>query len=103
MTDDYELLEYAAVAAGIRLQKCKCGRPSPINSETGQHWNPLQDNGDALSLACSARLQLNIYRTHVSVTNMDTSTFHEDIDYNQQCVQKALRRAIVRAAADYEA
>lgn len=86
---DRELLELAAKAAGIG---------SVISFEAGglvlgpnsrkRFWAPLTDDGDALRLAVSLKLDVNFYRGFQEVI------IHADD------MQAIVRRAIVRAAAE---
>lgn len=99
--NDRELLELAAKAAGIEIEPCTCSDPRwPFRTgKAGRsgHWNPLEDDGDALRLA--VRLGLNISHRCVDV---DVSRGHA---YASEYVptyfdrSEATRRAIVRAAA----
>lgn len=63
---DRELLEAAAKAAGLTVLRCRLDDPlwhdmlldmRPAYPQTAG-WNPLEDDGDALRLAC--RLKINI-------------------------------------------
>lgn len=105
---DRELLELAAKAAGIDLTgwtwtelsfaiDYEC--PDP---DVGRYWNPLTDDGDALRLAAKLWICIDtegesicasIYRAHPK----DCIHAHER-DFDD--LSAALRRAIVRAAAE---
>jgi len=108
---DRELLELAAKAAGIKIDK------SPFNGGGDKNdgfdamgnvvldwhnmktWNPLEDDGDALRLAVKLRMEIDICRTGIAVR---TSAGHKIlVDFSDQPNDyAATRRAIVRAAAE---
>lgn len=100
---DRELLEFAAKAAGISIDKSEANGGGVGNngfSITGDamldwhnniRWNPLIDDGDALRLA----VKLDIFSTPDFFTYRDMERFGRKDDY--ACA--ATRRAIVRAAA----
>ena len=90
---DRELLELAAKAAGIRLHVW--GTPNCENFadlDTGNRWNPLRDDGDALRLA----VKLNLFN--------GAEVYHfrslERFGRQDEDDLAATRRAIVRAAAE---
>src|SRR5574337_1719468 len=70
MKSDRELLELAAKAAGLRIDKSKLnGGPTPntgfdlagnvvLDWHNGTTWNPLTHDGDALRLAVEMGLEL---------------------------------------------
>jgi hypothetical protein len=101
---DRELLELAAKAAGLAVIECY----GDIEADGGfwlmveprgpnLGWNPLTDDGDALRLAVSVKMNLWIYHDGVEVnTDEDPETYNEG---NWEDVASATRRAIVRAAA----
>ncbi len=113
---DRELLELAAKAAGFAV------RPMEINNvefqgdfrfiglmtDSGQWkrgwFNPLEDDGDALRLAVSLKLYVQVNEASVIV-----DTWQSDIGETKQAIvyfdqldspEAATRRAIVRAAAE---
>lgn len=105
---DRELLEYAAKAAGFKINKERqAERDSLISPEnTGLYigsiailWNPLIDSGDALRLAVKLEMSINHYSTtskgndRVAANNAPTVTYDGD-------PYAATRRAIVLAAAE---
>lgn len=116
MSDDRQLLEAAAKAAGIKLECIADGvepifwirRPGPHNRRDGdgECWSPLTDDGDALRLAVKLRIDLFNYggppihdAPHVDAVHMDGASHgkaSEDIGADPYA---ATRRAIVRAAA----
>lgn len=101
---DKELLELAAKAAGIEIDQTSWGiyqhdhRGMVIVS--GQHWNPLIDDGDALRLA--VKLNLEIERSKCAdrayAGSVDDAPWVEYVN-NEQGIYQATRRAIVCAAA----
>ena len=100
---DKELLELAAKAAGIEtiawgLQFDETGW---FCNPTGEHWNPLTDDGDALRLAVKLGLSpewggfdVEICRQSSGARNFCYVEQHDNDPYS------ATRRAIVRAAAE---
>jgi len=105
---DRELLELAAKAAGMKLDKWKWYNTlTPkfvlmVNDEpTSNWWNPLTDDGDALRLAVKLKMGISIpvHRTIkadvITFLNCNVSAREEGDD-----PYAATRRAIVRAAAE---
>jgi len=107
--DDRELLELAAKAAGIEhgADRLDCGLS--ITLPSGRHyslprWNPLEDDGDALRLAVKVGMEFaaDDEATHCAFAYArvrgagDSHIFEPVVD--DPC--KAMRRAIVRAAAE---
>lgn len=106
MTEDRELLELAAKAAGLKVDYVPehgcfwiaLGQGLPINQ-----WNPLRDDGDALRLA----MRLGIYVMHIEedgavlarVRNGLRRSWREPVVFD---LYAATRRAIVRAAAEIQ-
>ena len=108
-TNDRELLELAAKAAGIEhgADRLDCGLS--ITLPSGRHyslprWNPLVDDGDALRLAVKVGMEFaaDDEATHCAFAYArvrgagDSHIFEPVVD--DPC--KAMRRAIVRAAAE---
>ena len=91
---DKELLELAANAAGFTNW---WDGWSDEGRETGDYWNPLTDDGDALRLAVKLEQCVTIEghgRTvAISVTGFECEEINRDDPH------AATRRAIVRAAA----
>ncbi len=104
---DKELLELAALAAGI---DCDSVGPFVEKKEWVQEfglnggfelvrrdWNPLRDNSDAFCLAVTLHLDvINSWEVEAVCRNCDGGEFYERkglVDFS------ATRRAIVRAAA----
>jgi hypothetical protein len=101
---DHELLELAAKAAGIWDES------DPSNGllkGTGQYWNPLQDNGDALWLAVKLRLCIDPALPNgftCVYSNMHTLDSRRLVERRKtmhfESELEATRRVIVRAAAE---
>ena len=90
---DRELLEKAAKAAGMKPETWFDGH-NDEGRETGDYWNPLTDDGDALRLAVKLCLWVHIGKYHVAI---DSHFIEEAVNQSDPCA--ATRRAIVRAAA----
>lgn len=94
-TQDKELLERAARAAGIELLwSSEPGWAPKLKSERMQSWDPLSDDGDAFRLA--VKLEIQVIHHHHGVGWVDAGFFKELIGGDPYA---ATRRAIVRAAA----
>jgi hypothetical protein len=110
---DRELLELAAKAAGLKIDK------SPYNGggsgNTGfdmmgnavldwynnERWNPLTNDGDALRLAVKLSLWIGQHDDGVTVSDLYARINHEGVEENfNNDPYAATRRAIVRAAAE---
>jgi hypothetical protein len=112
---DRELLELAALAAGINIYAYENGVIPILNEgELETRWNPLTDDGDALRLAVKLRLSVQINDASIVIG------FNQDADGNTRSPlyeypegeydsefeirhinhDKATRLAIVRAAAE---
>lgn len=89
MKTDRELLELAARAAGLDVVMTQPFIGLQIRS--GNLWNPLTDDGDAMRLA----VELDISVRQSIATFMGLEFFGEPGDD----IHAATRRAIVRAAA----
>lgn len=116
MQTDRELLELAAKASGITGEwgefpgmATRHGMTCGIfDSERGDYWNPLQDDGDALRLAVKFKMGIH-YKSQFFDTHAEriVEVYHSHEDNRCQCVAitytddafAATRRAIVRAAA----
>lgn len=102
--EDKELLEMAAKAAGIEVSIAK-GGGSWINngSKIWPHWNPLNDNGDALTLAALLRLEV-IPGKHAGDGCSVNSRRHEipgvTVFRDSKDMAEQMRWAIVMAAAE---
>lgn len=121
MKTDRELLELAAKAAGYVLvwgdvylvggDEVDCSDIPYIKSTepdaTDMHWNPLEDDGDALRLAVKLKMFLEL--EHCNAASSDSlkpkwfGGGHDDEHagvFHDECDPYAVtRRAIVRAAA----
>ena len=97
-TNDRELLELAAKAAGYRVKFSVTGDPYAQAGINTRAWNPLTDDGDALRLA--AKLTLNVLSSEACVIAEDERGV-ECIEYmyGPEDYASGWRRAIVRAAA----
>lgn len=114
MSTDRELLEQAAKAAGLCIDKSwapprgyargfdMLGN-AVLDWHNGTKWNPLADDGDALRLAVKLRLMVDVCGAHTEVVwcDEDLSESHslEEWDSFGDDGMRT-RRAIVRAAAE---
>lgn len=101
---DRELLELAALAAGIDpLYWTENGWLCETQDSSPRYlWNPLTNDGDALRLAVKLRLGINITSgcQWTSITYFHHNNMpYVSIDHNDDAYA-ATRRAIVRAAAE---
>lgn len=109
MSDDHELLEKAAKAAGYTgiisfggyvgvMVPC-----NPVGTSKFQRWNPLTDDGDALRLAVEMGMEMDL----LTGDKVATTVWYESPTVGAWKVHEphgtdpyaATRRAIVRAAA----
>ncbi len=103
---DRELLELAAKAAGIdvRWYQGDCLRVAYKCNGFAGKWNPLTDDGDALRLAVKIGIRdyfvLEVQKPCVQATCFEPWEHCEYEDYKDQDPIAAIRRAIVRAAAE---
>lgn len=110
MMNDRELLELAAKAVGYQPWGSDCeGYPIFVVDSMPIDWNPLQYDGDALRLAVKLglTLRLNQFDEWTQVFAGDcyartTPAVSEHIGRTreEQTIEQATRRAIVRAAAE---
>ena len=95
---DKELLELAAKAAGIDL---KMTTEKYKDGSVCYAWNPLTNDGDALRLAVTLNLSMDLFEDVILVglvaNNNDAEQLSEDTFPDPYA---ATRRAIVRAAAE---
>ena len=96
---DRELLELAAIAAGIKGVYAEIiGHPSTqkaiLRTTNGQTWNPLQDDREALRLAVKLGISIEFCFISQQVCVEDCCELVDDDPYS------ATRLAIVRAAAE---
>lgn len=106
--NDRELLELAARAAGMNIQRSRLDDPLHrdflMNGEGVRNpgqcsfpWNPLTDDGDALRLAVKLNFTVSISDEFTKVTH----GFEEGIiEYADGHKEFATRMAITRAAAE---
>ena len=107
-----ELLEYAAKAAGLEINKTSTGTLF-VRKGVSQwdEWNPLTDDGDALRLA--VKLKMFVGPSDPIYIGNDEYAYGVDVEYVNEYgkifsfIEKhgddpyaATRRAIVRAAAE---
>ncbi|MBV6326326.1 hypothetical protein KUT65_02140 [Pseudomonas aeruginosa] len=104
--NDRTLLELAARAAGMNIQRSRLDDPIHrdflMNGEGVRNpgqcsfpWNPLTDDGDALRLAVKLRTSIFLASNNTACESVgDDYWFDDGID------AAAARRAIVRAAAE---
>lgn len=60
MKTDRELLELAAKATGIKIERRADGRTFRKEKGFPFSWNPLEDDGDAFRLAVAFQMQLDL-------------------------------------------
>lgn len=117
--NDRELLELAARAAGFIIFGSTPGRPGvDICGKTSgskiKWWSPLTDDGDALRLAAKLDLAIEFGQSSISVSATQTQEQSDDDERgdllaielwhgSEGSKLKAMRLAIVRAAAKIEA
>lgn len=99
MSEDKELLELAAKAAGIELLGWSEIAEGFKTNAPMEYWNPLIDDGDALRLAVKLEIDItfNAFEDENVLASWDTEWVMED--YNDD-PYAATRRVIVRAAAE---
>jgi len=109
---DRELLELAAKAAGIKIDKSEFnggGRGNTgfdmlgnavLDWHDGKKWNPLTDDGDALRLAVKLHLKILLYPEATSVDGHWCGGGISTCERYGIDPYAATRRAIVRAAAE---
>lgn len=101
---DRELLEMAAKAAGNNRRYYKCSlthEEGMINDDPdGGMWNPLTDDGDALRLAVTCKIDVLQYAAQGVVAAASDTDSWEVMELHRDDPLAATRRAIVRAAAE---
>lgn len=98
--NDRELLELAARASGYKLSWSydnHCCWINEMRHNFDVTWNPLTDDGDALRLAVTLGLLVDICRDHTCVCSETVDPILQDQGKEKG---EATRRAIVRAAAE---
>lgn len=102
--DDRELLELAAKAAGKRIDEETFGEYQDAHNgcvvADGNHWNPLNDDGDALRLAVKLGITPIIRHFGCDATDCGKGMAYERWVRSGGDRLQATRRAIVRAAAE---
>lgn len=106
---DKELLELAAKAAGIKLDRSWFGGfdllgNAVLDWHNNHVWNPLTNDGDALRLAVKLRMDVDVCD---NAPGYSTAWAMAEHDNGSGCVEQlgddpyaATRRVIVRAAAE---
>ena len=95
---DRELLEAAARAAGIPLQRLEPETVWDTGQITRNGWNPLTDDSDALRLAVALALEI---RPGVGMVTAAGDGVWEEVTTSSCTREEAKRRAIVLAAAKH--
>jgi L-alanine-DL-glutamate epimerase-like enolase superfamily enzyme len=98
-TNDHELLELAAKAAGVELKYDTFGQ-SENADRVYCYWDPLTDDGDALRLAVKLGFDLQIFNGSKNTTATERKRFTECREAHGTDPYAATRHAIVRAAAE---
>ena len=96
MSDDRELLEKAALAAGYDLAWGGPDGDMARRRDTWDNWNPLFNDGDALRLAVKLGISLTMKPLGCMATDLGLIDAYESFGNDPEA---ATRRAIVRAAA----
>lgn len=106
--EDRELLELAAKACGIRLEwdgHPDQWQPMFYEGKTYHSWNPLEDDGDALRLAISLGLRVQILlhdkpeRTRVVFEDDECICSYTEF-HGDRGAAESTRLVIAHAAAD---
>lgn len=99
---DKKMLELAAKAAGYNI----VDNSHPVSlyiaiegCKGGARWNPLSDDGDALRLAIKLKMLVDTIG-NVIIGSLPSVCVEFDFDEQSACPLSAVRRAIVRAAAE---
>ena len=95
MSDNRELLELAAKAAGYVVEFI--GEDAFRNGQMG-YWNPFEDDGDAFRLMVELEMSVEVYSTGIVVKNR--YGYPTQICLSHPDPHVATRRAIVQAAAE---
>lgn len=98
---DHELLVLAAKAAGYSGMGSWCEKGGCLTDYEGWYFDPLNDDGDALQLAVKLRMDILCGNEFVSV-KCPGSKWLKPVESCGSDPYAATRRAIVRAAADFE-
>lgn len=107
-TEELELLELAAKAAGIEVRRGDGWQSdmlfrrfrNPFGIVTGVQWNPRDDDGDAFRLAVALRMEVGSWKSGAAaVVSIDGFADVIEAHYGED-PERAARLAIVRAAAE---
>ncbi|MBO0943540.1 hypothetical protein J1N44_17945 [Acidovorax temperans] len=100
---DRELLELAALAAGVDLSTRKWHGRWYVSPEPNiKNWNPLTDDGDALRLAAKLKIDIEWQATN-PFPEPRVEAYQRNDEGTHFCADEHegdYRRAIVRAAAE---
>ena len=96
MSDNRELLELAAKAAGYVVEFM--GEDAFRNGQMG-YWNPLEDDGDAFRLAVTLGINVTFGSTMVNAEREQPEEV-ASVELFRDDPYAATRRAIVQAAAE---
>lgn len=98
---DRELLELAAKAAGVKRSSLDNGEQFYVGVATSHAWNPLIYDGDALRLATRLNIDIMFFNGFQEVICDGQGDNDDNIaePYGED-IQAAVRRCIVRAAAE---
>lgn len=107
--EDRELLEMAAKAARIHLEWVAdqprevvshwSGNPEDGGELRDYDWNPLNDDGDALRLAVTLRIEIEFFGDTTYAGPRKTAKYSVSTEFDRDSFATA-RLAIVRAAAE---
>lgn len=100
MSNNRELLEMAAKAAGVAGRYFWSINDAGIETQGGGVWNPLDDDGQALRLAVKLRITVELTARTVLAAADGASPSAHVLDLLGVDPSAATRRAIVRAAAE---
>jgi hypothetical protein len=95
---DKELLEKAAMAAGIELVWGGLENDEARRTDSWVLWNPLADDGDALRLAVNLEIHIQNCGQHCWASTLCVTVTEPEGD--DKCA--ATRLAITRTAAEME-
>lgn len=102
--NDRELLELAAKSVGMVVvsdyDSATWAHLADEHPEQAVRWNPLADDGDALRLAVKLRLDIMPSLDSQEASTRDPRDYVIAEEENGDDACAALRRAIVRAAAE---
>lgn len=100
MTDaEYEELKYAAIGAGYKPVRLTDDSKAFLLEGVQKPWNPLTDDGDALRLAATVRIDIRYFTADVMAADKGHYILSEFFNDHPD-VAAATRLAITRAAAE---